>query len=126
MRVLAADQLQPIPEWIVHMAAAHPRDIVRLGHFNSRISQPSKKRRVITAAQRWMRLLRRTKITLDSKMELHTAALKPASTALGKLRRLRYFRHSKQAFVKRARLSFLTQWHSELHVIDGNKRCKRR
>ncbi len=105
------------------MAAAHSGDIPRLVHFNSRVTQSLQQCPVITTAQGRVRLLRRTKVTLDSKMELHAATLKPASTTLGKLRRLGQFPHPEQAFVKAASLLFLARRHGKLHVIDGNERC---
>ena len=56
-------------------------------------------------------------------MQLHAATLKPASAALGKLGRLGYFRHSKQAFIKGASLLFPAGRQRQLDVIDGNERC---
>jgi hypothetical protein len=47
--LLLADQLNPIPKRIVHMAAAHPRNIARLVHLNSRASQALQQSRIIAA-----------------------------------------------------------------------------
>jgi hypothetical protein len=103
------------------MAACDPRDIVRLDHLNPCILQSSHEGRVITAAQGRVRLLGGTEVALNSEMELHAPALKPASATLGKLRRLGKFLHPERAFVKGARLLFLSGRHSQLNVIDNSE-----
>ena len=84
---------------------------MRLGHFHSRVSQSSQESRIITAAESRVRLLRRTKLILHSKMELHAAALELAPTAFGNLPRLGQFRHSQKVGIEGAGLLFFVWRH---------------
>ena len=104
------------------MAACHSRNIARLGHFHSRVSQSSQESRIITAAESRVRLFRRTKLILHSKMELHAAALELAPTAFGNLPRLGQFRHSQKVGIEGAGLLFFAWRHRELNVVDCSER----
>src|SRR5271155_2582615 len=94
--LLLANQLNPVPKRIVHMAAPNSRNIVRLVYRNPRIPQSLHQPRIVTAPQRRMRLLCRSEIIFHSKMDLHITALKPASAAFRKLRRLGQLLHPQQ------------------------------
>jgi hypothetical protein len=117
--LILADQFDPIPEWIVNMAAPHARNVVRFMNLNSRSPQALNQAVVIGALQRWVRLLRRAKIAFHSEMHLHSPALEPAPSALGELARLRNFAHPEQIAVKLSRLIFAAYRHSKLNVIDS-------
>jgi hypothetical protein len=119
---LLPNQLNPIPERIMHMTTPHPRNIVRLVHRHSRISQRLHQRRIVTAPQRRMRLLRRSKIIFHSKMDLHLATLKPATAASRKLRWLGHLLHPQQPAIKSARPPLFAGRHRELHMINSGKR----
>ncbi len=69
-----------------------------------------------------MSLLRRPEFRLNSQMNLHCTALKPATTALSKFRWLLDFDHPEQTAVERSRLIFHARRHSELHVIYADER----
>jgi hypothetical protein len=118
---LLANQLNPVPEWIMHVAAPHPRNIARLNRVDSSLSQSLHQGRIVTAPQRRMRLLRRSKIIFHSEMDLHITALKPASAAFRKLRWLGQFLHPEQPAIKGSRLSLLAGRHRELHMINSGK-----
>jgi|SRR5580704_2399470 hypothetical protein len=103
------------------MAALHPWNIIRLNHLDSSVAQSLQEARILTAPQGRVRLLRGTEIVLDSKMELHAATFKPATSTPGKLRWLGQFRHSQQACIKGASRLLLAVRHSELNVINGGE-----
>lgn len=69
-----------------------------------------------------MSLLRRPEFHLNSQMNLHCAALKPATTALFQLCWLLDFDHPEQTGVKRSRLIFHARWHCKLHVVYTDER----
>ena len=81
-------------------------------------AQPLQKIRIVAAAQSGMCLLCGAKLGLNSQMNLHRAAFKPASPALGELGRLGYFDHAENALVKSARSIFFACGHCKLNVID--------
>ncbi len=117
-RLLTAKQLNPIPERIVYMAAPHARNIVRLDHFNSRLVQPLQEMRIVAAAQSRVRFLCGTKLEFNSQMNLHRAALKPASAALGEFRRFRCLSHAEHIAIERTRPTFFACRHGKLNMID--------
>ncbi len=91
---LTFHEFQPIPKWIMNVAALYPRNILRFVHFDSRASQSLQQGLIVEAAQGRVRLFRGTKVTLDSEMKLHVPAFKPAPSAPRRLRWFGHFRHS--------------------------------
>jgi hypothetical protein len=119
---LAGDQLDAVSKEIMDVAALNPGNAVRLGYFDFRVTETIKKVRVADAKEGWVSFLRRTKIGFDPEMDLHIAAGKPASAALGEFGRLKDFSHTKQIAVKGASTLFFARGHRELDVIDGEER----
>ena len=73
--------------------------------------------RQIPDQQSGVRFLRRREISVDSKMQLKGAALKPDSSARCEPRRFRYFGQAKQYAVKLSRLRFSASRHGQLNVV---------
>lgn len=105
----------------MNVAAANTRNVVSLFETDSGGSEICEQRVVIPAAQRRMSFLRRAEILLDSKMNLHGSALKPAAAAFRQLRRLGDFRHAQHATKERTRNRLLPGRHGELHVVNGEE-----
>ena len=104
------------------MTTLYIRDIVRFAHLDSRVSESLHELLIVSAAKRWVRLPGGTEVVLHSEMELHAAACKPASAALGQLRRLRHLHHSQHSCIEGARLAFFAGRHRKLNVIDRSER----
>ena len=119
-------QLQPVPKAIEHMRSPNSRNIPILQYLNSGRSQPRHQPVIIRAAQSRMRLLRRTKLLLDSQMNLHHATRKPTPTTFRKLRRLRQLSHPQHPAIKRASLRLFPVRHRQLHMIDRDERTLHR
>ncbi len=103
------------------MTPPNPWNIRRVGHFNPRRPQPGNQPIIVRTPKRRMRLLRRTKILLHSQMHLHAPALKPASSALSQLGRLRDLTHPEHARIEPSSGVFAVNRHGKLHVIDGGE-----
>jgi len=103
------------------MASPHAGNHFVLIYLNARRTKPAREFVEIAASQSWVRLLRRTKIVLDTQVNLHSSALKPASSALRQLGRLRNFPHPQQIAIKPPRGLFLASRHSQLHMINRDK-----
>src|SRR3954452_9709883 len=119
-----ADQLDSIPKRIGNVAARNCRDARVSTHLHSRGLKSRCEREVIGTPQRRMRLACRTKLRLHAQMDLHAAALKPASTTFRQLGRFRDFRHTQQIPIKLPRTVLRARRHSKLHMINGGKRNK--
>ena len=65
------------------MTTAHAWDVFRFDGFDPLSSDPRQQRRIVTAAQRRVRLLRRPKIIFYAEVNLNFTTRKPAATALG-------------------------------------------
>jgi hypothetical protein len=116
------DQLYAVSKRISDVTSLDTRNAGIIRNLYSFRSQPSRDPVVVKASKCRMRFSRGTKLALDSQMDLHGPALKPASTAFLQLRWLLNFTHPKQATVECARLIFHVQRHGQLHVIDRDKR----
>jgi hypothetical protein len=71
----------------------------------------------ITDQQSGVRFLRRREISVDSKVQLKRAALKPDASARCEPRGFRYFGQAKQYAVKLSRLRFSASRHRQLNVV---------
>ena len=107
------------------MTAAHVWDVFRFDGFDLLNSDPRQQRRIVTAPQRRVRLLRRTKIIFHAEMNLNFTTRKPAASALGQFGWFCDFRHAKYVDKKATRRLLAARWHGELHVIDVKKRIFR-
>jgi hypothetical protein len=104
------------------MTSPNTGDIVRLSHFNARFLQALQHRSIVSTLQRRMRLPGGTEICFDPQMNLHFATFKPASAAFGQCCRLVDFLHSEQAGIEVTSARLRAGGHSQLNVVNRNKR----
>jgi len=107
------------------MTTAHAWDVFRFDGLDPLSSDPRQQRRIVTAAQRRVRLLRRPKIIFYAEVNLNFTTGKPAATALSQFGWFCDFRHAKYVDKKATRRLLTAGWHGELHVIDLEKRIFR-
>src|SRR5262245_33943644 len=69
-----------------------------------------------------MRLPGRTKVGVDSEMDLHGPALEPCPTAFGELRRFRDLGDPEEPGVEFPRFRLPACRHCELHLLDPDDR----
>lgn len=85
------------------MATAPAWDVFRFDCLDPPSSDPRQQRRIVTAAQRWVRLLRRPKVIFHAEVNLDFTTRKPAATALGQFGWFCDFRHAKYVNKKATR-----------------------
>jgi hypothetical protein len=78
------------------MATPNSRNVGIISDYHSRAAKPSNKCTVVTATQCRVGFPGGIEVRFDSEVNLHTAALKPASATPGQLRRFRDFHHAEQ------------------------------
>lgn len=117
-------QFDAVAEWVVNMGAAHAGNVVGLVNPNTSRLQFRDSGSIVRTAQCGMSFFRRAKIRLYSQMDLHAAALKPASATLGQLGRLCDLRHSEHTGIKSPRAVLFARRHGELNVIYHAKRTR--
>src|SRR6266496_83849 len=116
-RKLAFDDLNPVAEDVVNVAADSSRKRVIRSDFHPGLPQLGDQRFVVSAPQCGMSLLGRTEVGLDAQMNLHATAGEPASASLGELRRLGDLRHAQHLAVETASRRFFAFGHGQLNVI---------
>ena len=118
----ARDQFDPVGEAVVDVATPDAGNVSRLVNRDSLAAKTGDESVVVSTTQRWMGLLCGTKILLYAQVDLHAAAFKPATAALGKFCGLGNFPHAQHARIKLASGIFLAGRHGELNVINRYKR----
>jgi len=115
------NQLKPVAERIVDVAASNARNVSVVLRLNASGPKSCHQSIVVMTTQSRMRFLRGTKIFLNAQMNLDHTALEPASAALGEFWRLGNLGHTQQFAVESSSLRFGARRHRELHVLDSTE-----
>ena len=111
-------QLYSVAEWISGKRSIESRQAFGVEfHFMAARSQCGDQFGQITDHQSGVRFLRRREISVDSKMQLNGASLKPDASARCEPCGFRYFSQAKQYAVKLSRLRFSASRHRQLNVV---------
>lgn len=104
------------------MATPNSGNVFGFGHLDSGGPQLRDQNIVVHAPEGGMRLLGRTKILFDPKMNLNRATFKPTTSAIREDLGFRYLFHPQQLCIKSPRRLLLPGRDCQLNVIDRTER----
>src|SRR6185295_15880602 len=114
-------QLESISKWIVDVDAVVARQLIVV-HLEAGVAKPLHQRPQIPNEKRRVGLPCRTKLWIDTQMDLHIVVFEPYAATRGQLRGLRRFRDSQDAAVELPTLFLTAYGHGELDMVDTDDR----